>query len=115
MYCRSVFHKSLAFHCTLLVSNKSNFTHLFTLVCIPSYNLSPYWHPNKKSLKVLEGEKIFFPFWWVISKKGKKGGNKIFKSGGEGDEKGGGGPRFLEKIEGGNRPTLWTVFYPKKL
>ena len=48
----------------------------------------------------------FFPFCWGISKKGKKGGNKISKSGGEGDEKGGWGPRFLEKIEGGNRPTL---------
>ena len=63
-------------------------------------------HIDIRTKKVLEGEKNFFPFCWGISKKGKKGGNKISKSGGEGEEKRGGGPRFLEKIDGGNRPTL---------
>ena len=60
----------------------------------------------QKKFESFRRGKNFFPFRWGISKKGKKGGNKISKSGGEGDEKGGWGPRFLEKIEGGNRPTL---------
>ena len=99
MYCRSVYHKSLAFHCTLLVSNKSNFTHLFTLVCIPSYNLSPYWHPNKKSLKVLEGEKTFFRFGGGSVKRVKRGETKFSKVEERGTKRAEGDQDFSKKLK----------------
>ena len=92
--------KSLAFHCTSLFSNKNIFTHLATLLRIPSYNfVTILTFAQQKFESFRRGESTFLCFGGGSVKKVKKGKDKIFKIGG-GGQKGWGGQDFFQELEG---------------
>ena len=85
----------LVFYCTLLVSNKNIFAHLFTL-CVFLLTIAwLYWHPNNKSLEVSEGGKELF---CILQEWSVKRGEIKFPEVEEGTTRD--GPRLFEKIEG---------------
>ena len=101
--------KSLVFLCTLLVSNKSIFTHLVTLIRISYYNcMSMLISQQQKfeSFRRGRGER----FCVLERRSVKRGEDKTSKTGGGGTKRG--DQDFLNKLEG--EPTqedAVTVFY----
>ena len=105
--------KSLAFHCTLLFSNKNIFTHLATLLRIPSYNfVTILTFAQQKFESFRRGESTFLRFGGGPVKKVKRGKTRFSKL--ERVDKKGGGTKIFFKNWRGKPTYIVNGFLSKK-